>query len=487
MVELAVVSGRPVAEIRVLTDVGASHHVGRARRAEPALDAGGLAVEMEGMMETLKAVRGIADALERKETNAQLRERRGRVRGRLGRAALAPRPPRSRCPGRAPVAGSIRVKPPTGSPSVRDRDGGKASRRCLWGSEQGPKSDPNRFAVAAEPRRLLDRAHGQRFGEGPAPEIYRRAVYEIFKEHGLALVAGPGNILIKIGADAGQAVRELGTADKALGSTMTTSEKMGATRQKGRVAGRGRARRDRLRGDRRDQGRDGGRRGPRAPSRGAEAHHGRHRRQGQERRRIGLRAFPRATGVTDDELRPAMETLVTATGDVGKAQKDMKKALDISAASGKSVEDVSKAIALAHTGPNRQAGKAHPGPLRDRQRVGRYERDYERACDDHRRRHGRQHGYRGRPNEDHAEPDGRAERVAWAPRCSRSWRRCCRSWSRSATSPPRIPALSKSLSASWPVLAAGILAANAAMKLYAAGSAIVKAAHGRVDRRSNGS
>ena len=48
-------------------------------------------------------------------------------------------------------------------------------------------------------------------------------------------MAGPGNILIKIGADAGQAVRELGTVNKSLGSTMTTSEKMSAGLRKAAV------------------------------------------------------------------------------------------------------------------------------------------------------------------------------------------------------------------------------------------------------------
>jgi hypothetical protein len=41
-------------------------------------------------------------------------------------------------------------------------------------------------------------------------------------------MAGPGNILIKVGADAAQAVREFGKVDNALGDTMTTSQKMGA-------------------------------------------------------------------------------------------------------------------------------------------------------------------------------------------------------------------------------------------------------------------
>src|SRR5262245_63354127 len=41
-------------------------------------------------------------------------------------------------------------------------------------------------------------------------------------------MAGPGNILIKVGAEAGQAVRELATLDKSLGSTMSANEKMAA-------------------------------------------------------------------------------------------------------------------------------------------------------------------------------------------------------------------------------------------------------------------
>ena len=38
-------------------------------------------------------------------------------------------------------------------------------------------------------------------------------------------MAGPGNILIKIGADTADAVRGLGQVDKALGDTMTRGEK----------------------------------------------------------------------------------------------------------------------------------------------------------------------------------------------------------------------------------------------------------------------
>ncbi|NDC19571.1 MAG: hypothetical protein EBZ87_04810, partial [Microbacteriaceae bacterium] len=56
------------------------------------------------------------------------------------------------------------------------------------------------------------------------------------------------------------------------------------------------------------------------------------------------------TGVTDDELRPAMANLVRATGDVGFAQQQLSLALDISAATGKDLESVSLALGKAFTG-----------------------------------------------------------------------------------------------------------------------------------------
>ena len=57
-----------------------------------------------------------------------------------------------------------------------------------------------------------------------------------------------------------------------------------------------------------------------------------------------------ATGVTDNELRPSLQRLVTATNDVAAAQKLQGLALDISAGSGKSLEAVSNALAKAQEG-----------------------------------------------------------------------------------------------------------------------------------------
>jgi len=55
-------------------------------------------------------------------------------------------------------------------------------------------------------------------------------------------------------------------------------------------------------------------------------------------------------GVLDDELRPAFQTLITSSGSLVQSQKALGVALDISAATGKSVEEVSAALAKGYTG-----------------------------------------------------------------------------------------------------------------------------------------
>lgn len=57
-----------------------------------------------------------------------------------------------------------------------------------------------------------------------------------------------------------------------------------------------------------------------------------------------------AFGVTDEQLRPAFQRLATATGDLTKANDALSLALDISAATGKSVEAVSNALGKAYEG-----------------------------------------------------------------------------------------------------------------------------------------
>jgi hypothetical protein len=55
-------------------------------------------------------------------------------------------------------------------------------------------------------------------------------------------------------------------------------------------------------------------------------------------------------GVLDDQLRPAFQTLITASGDLTASQKALAIALDVSAATGKSVEEVSAALAKGFSG-----------------------------------------------------------------------------------------------------------------------------------------
>jgi hypothetical protein len=57
-----------------------------------------------------------------------------------------------------------------------------------------------------------------------------------------------------------------------------------------------------------------------------------------------------ATGVADDQLRPALQRLAVATGDVTKANDLLTLALDISAATGKDVETVAQALGKAYEG-----------------------------------------------------------------------------------------------------------------------------------------
>ena len=68
-----------------------------------------------------------------------------------------------------------------------------------------------------------------------------------------------------------------------------------------------------------------------------------------------------AFGVTDDDLRPSLERLARATGDVEKAQQLQTLAIDIAAGSGKSLEAVSNALAKAQEGNTSALGKLGVG------------------------------------------------------------------------------------------------------------------------------
>lgn len=69
----------------------------------------------------------------------------------------------------------------------------------------------------------------------------------------------------------------------------------------------------------------------------------------------------KAAAVADDELRPALGTLVRATGDVGTSQDALSTALDVSAATGKDVGTVSDALAKAYAGQTGALSRLVPG------------------------------------------------------------------------------------------------------------------------------
>jgi phage-related protein len=64
-----------------------------------------------------------------------------------------------------------------------------------------------------------------------------------------------------------------------------------------------------------------------------------------------------AVGITDDELRPSLERLSRATGDLNKAQKLQAVAIDVAAGSGKSLETVTNALAKAAEGQTASLAK----------------------------------------------------------------------------------------------------------------------------------
>ena len=69
----------------------------------------------------------------------------------------------------------------------------------------------------------------------------------------------------------------------------------------------------------------------------------------------------RATGVLDDQLRPAFQTLLTVTGNVKKSQDALNLALDVAAGTTKSLSSVSFALAKAYGGQTTALSRLVPG------------------------------------------------------------------------------------------------------------------------------
>jgi len=68
-----------------------------------------------------------------------------------------------------------------------------------------------------------------------------------------------------------------------------------------------------------------------------------------------------ATGIADDQLRPALAAVARATGDVTIAQQAMATVMDVSVATGKDTETVANAVAKAYAGNATALGKLVPG------------------------------------------------------------------------------------------------------------------------------
>ena len=68
-----------------------------------------------------------------------------------------------------------------------------------------------------------------------------------------------------------------------------------------------------------------------------------------------------ASGVADDQLRPALARLVRSTGDITQAQDLLTTALDVSTATGKPLETVANALGKAYDGNTAALGKLGVG------------------------------------------------------------------------------------------------------------------------------
>lgn len=66
-------------------------------------------------------------------------------------------------------------------------------------------------------------------------------------------------------------------------------------------------------------------------------------------------------GIADDALRPALQRLITVTGDVTTSQNALKLALDISAGSGRDLDSVTTALAKAYGGQTTALGRLGVG------------------------------------------------------------------------------------------------------------------------------
>jgi hypothetical protein len=74
-----------------------------------------------------------------------------------------------------------------------------------------------------------------------------------------------------------------------------------------------------------------------------------------------ISTMEKQTGILDDDLRPAMDRLLRATGSVTKSQELMSLALDISAGTGKDLGQVSQSLQKAYLGQTQALGRLGVG------------------------------------------------------------------------------------------------------------------------------
>ena len=73
-----------------------------------------------------------------------------------------------------------------------------------------------------------------------------------------------------------------------------------------------------------------------------------------------ITSLSRSAAVADDELRPALSSLVRGTGDLATAQDALKTVLDVSAATGKGVQEVADAVSKAYGGNTKAIKQLSP-------------------------------------------------------------------------------------------------------------------------------
>jgi hypothetical protein len=73
-----------------------------------------------------------------------------------------------------------------------------------------------------------------------------------------------------------------------------------------------------------------------------------------------ISSLSRSAAVADDELRPALSSLLRGTGDLATAQDALKTVLDVSAATGKGVQEVADAVSKAYGGNTKAIKQLSP-------------------------------------------------------------------------------------------------------------------------------